>query len=98
MVGVSVSVRTPCQLPPSPSTSMGSTDVMFDASATKPPARPPRSCLSRRGFHVNAIHRVGVIGAGLMGSGIAEVCALAGLDVVVSEVDQPALAAGQQRM
>jgi 3-hydroxybutyryl-CoA dehydrogenase len=47
---------------------------------------------------VNAIHRVGVIGAGLMGSGIAEVCALAGLDVVVSEVDQPALDAGQQRI
>jgi 3-hydroxybutyryl-CoA dehydrogenase len=47
---------------------------------------------------VNAIHRVGVIGAGLMGSGIAEVCALAGLDVVVSEVDQPALDAGAQRI
>ena len=47
---------------------------------------------------MNAIHRVGVIGAGLMGSGIAEVCALAGLDVVVSEVDQPALDAGQQRI
>jgi 3-hydroxybutyryl-CoA dehydrogenase len=33
------------------------------------------------------IHRVGVVGGGLMGSGIAEVCARAGLDVVVVEVD-----------
>jgi 3-hydroxybutyryl-CoA dehydrogenase len=33
------------------------------------------------------IERVGVVGAGLMGSGIAEVCARAGLDVVVREVD-----------
>lgn len=33
------------------------------------------------------IERVGVIGGGLMGSGIAEVCARAGSDVVVHEVD-----------
>ena len=32
------------------------------------------------------ITRVGVIGGGLMGSGIAEVCARSGLDVIVSEV------------
>src|SRR5918996_4377224 len=31
--------------------------------------------------------RVGVIGGGLMGSGIAEVCARAGVDVTVVEVD-----------
>jgi 3-hydroxybutyryl-CoA dehydrogenase len=34
----------------------------------------------------NAIQRVGVVGCGLMGSGIAEVCARAGLDVVVGEM------------
>ncbi|MEI7546669.1 MAG: 3-hydroxyacyl-CoA dehydrogenase NAD-binding domain-containing protein, partial [Actinomycetota bacterium] len=32
------------------------------------------------------IQRVGVVGAGLMGSGIAEVCARAGLAVTVLEV------------
>lgn len=44
------------------------------------------------------ITRVGVIGAGLMGSGIAEVCARAGLDVVVREIDGAAAAAGQARI
>ena len=33
-----------------------------------------------------------------MGSGIAEVCARAGLDVVVREVDADALAAGRGRI
>ena len=33
------------------------------------------------------IERVGVVGAGLMGSGIAEVCARAGADVIVCETD-----------
>jgi len=34
------------------------------------------------------IERVGVVGGGIMGSGIAEVCARAGLDVVLVELDQ----------
>jgi 3-hydroxybutyryl-CoA dehydrogenase len=37
------------------------------------------------------IHTVGVIGAGTMGSGIAQVCALAGLPVVLRDLGQPAL-------
>ncbi|MGD9703523.1 MAG: 3-hydroxybutyryl-CoA dehydrogenase [Acidimicrobiia bacterium] len=44
------------------------------------------------------ISRVGVVGCGLMGSGIAEVCARAGLDVIVREVDAAAAEAGQRRI
>ena len=33
------------------------------------------------------IHRVGVIGAGQMGGGIAHVCALAGYDVLLNDID-----------
>jgi 3-hydroxybutyryl-CoA dehydrogenase len=44
------------------------------------------------------IERVGVVGCGLMGSGIAEVCARAGLDVVVREVDASAAEAGRGRL
>jgi 3-hydroxybutyryl-CoA dehydrogenase len=45
-----------------------------------------------------AVERVGVVGCGLMGSGIAEVCARAGLDVVVREIDNDAVAAGRRRV
>lgn len=44
------------------------------------------------------VERVGVVGAGLMGAGIAEVCARAGLDVVVAEVNPAGLDAGRERI
>ena len=44
------------------------------------------------------ITRVGIIGCGLMGSGIAEVCARAGLDVLVREIDDAAVADGRARI
>ena len=44
------------------------------------------------------IERVGVVGAGLMGSGIAEVCAKAGLSVTVLEVNAEACERGQARI
>ncbi len=47
---------------------------------------------------MTTIERVGVVGCGLMGSGIAEVCARAGLDVIVREVDIAAVEAGMARL
>jgi len=44
------------------------------------------------------IDRVGVVGGGLMGAGIAEVCARAGLDVVVREIDAGAAEVGLRRI
>ena len=44
------------------------------------------------------IERVGVIGGGLMGSGIAEVCARAGSHVVVHEIDAGAAEAALKRI
>src|ERR1700722_14569251 len=57
--------------------------------------RPPPQRL--KGSQLSDIARVGVVGCGLMGSGIAEVCARAGLDVKVVEVNQGALEAGRRR-
>jgi 3-hydroxybutyryl-CoA dehydrogenase len=45
-----------------------------------------------------AIQRIGVVGCGLMGSGIAEVCARAGLDVLVREIDEATAEAGRARL
>jgi len=46
----------------------------------------------------SAIERVGVIGAGQMGGGIAEVCARAGVDVVVFDTTDALTAAGRTRI
>jgi 3-hydroxybutyryl-CoA dehydrogenase len=45
-----------------------------------------------------SIERVGVIGGGLMGSGIAEVCARAGSEVIVHEIHAEAADAARARM
>ncbi|WP_461038337.1 3-hydroxybutyryl-CoA dehydrogenase [Streptomyces mayteni] len=44
------------------------------------------------------IERVGVVGCGQMGAGIAEVCARAGLDVMVAETTGEALELGRTRL
>jgi 3-hydroxybutyryl-CoA dehydrogenase len=44
------------------------------------------------------IRKVGVVGCGLMGSGIVETCARAGYDVVVQEVTQALLERGLERI
>jgi 3-hydroxybutyryl-CoA dehydrogenase len=45
-----------------------------------------------------AVSAVGVVGGGIMGSGIAEVTARAGVDVVLVEIDDRAREAAQQRI
>jgi len=47
-------------------------------------------------FSVEPLRRIGIIGAGQMGGGIAHVCALAGIDVVVSDINEEALQRGRQ--
>jgi 3-hydroxybutyryl-CoA dehydrogenase len=44
------------------------------------------------------VRKIGVVGAGLMGAGIAEVHARAGLDVVIVEASRAALDAGRDRL
>lgn len=41
---------------------------------------------------------IGIVGAGQMGTGIAQVCATAGLTVVLSDVDESALERGRERL
>ena len=45
-----------------------------------------------------AIRKVGVVGCGLMGGGIAQTCAAAGLDTVVREVNEEFLQKGLKRI
>lgn len=47
---------------------------------------------------MSTIERVGVVGCGQMGSGIAEICGRAGLDVVVVETGSAEAAAGSERV
>jgi 3-hydroxybutyryl-CoA dehydrogenase len=44
------------------------------------------------------IERIGVVGCGLMSAGIAEVCARAGLDVMVREINPSAAEVGRRRI
>jgi 3-hydroxybutyryl-CoA dehydrogenase len=44
------------------------------------------------------MEKIGVVGCGLMGSGIAEVCARQGLSVVVVDADETAVKAGEERV
>src|SRR5215469_14491303 len=45
-----------------------------------------------------AIKKVGVVGGGLMGSGIAQTAAQSGYDVLMAEVSDELLARGEQRV
>ncbi len=56
------------------------------------------AALSQEVTNDMAIQRVGVVGFGQMGSGIAQICAQAGLDTLVREVDQSLVDKGFQRV
>jgi 3-hydroxybutyryl-CoA dehydrogenase len=58
-----------------------------DPLMPKPPSSAPST--------LDKLRRIGVIGAGQMGGGIAHVCALAGIEVVVTDVDDDALQRGR---
>jgi 3-hydroxybutyryl-CoA dehydrogenase len=44
---------------------------------------------------MTAVQTIGVIGAGTMGSGIAQVCAVVGLSVTMIDIDEAAVARGR---
>ena len=48
--------------------------------------------------HTDEIKTVGVLGCGLMGAGIAQVCAAAGYQTIVREVDETLLQKGLGRI
>src|SRR5689334_9296941 len=52
----------------------------------------------KEGVTQMAISKVGVLGCGLMGHGISQICAQVGWDVVVREVDQPPLDKGMGKI
>ena len=58
----------------------------LDKLARRPAATPP-----------SRVEKLGIIGAGLMGCGIAYVSALAGMEVMLIDVDQAAAEAGRDR-
>src|SRR5206468_4071176 len=49
------------------------------------------------GLPLREVRRVGVVGAGTMGAGIAQLAAVRGFEVIVQEVSESALAAGMQK-
>ena len=51
---------------------------------------------STRRVSLDRLRRIGVIGSGQMGGGIAHVCALAGYDIVVTDVSDDALQRGRE--
>jgi 3-hydroxyacyl-CoA dehydrogenase/enoyl-CoA hydratase/3-hydroxybutyryl-CoA epimerase len=59
-------------------------------------ARKPPAASENNG--IPAIRRVGIVGAGTMGAGIAQLAAVKGFDVVIQEVDEAALTTGVRKV
>jgi 3-hydroxyacyl-CoA dehydrogenase/enoyl-CoA hydratase/3-hydroxybutyryl-CoA epimerase len=68
--------------------------------ARKPPASftPHAEGTNGETSMVPEIRRVGIVGAGTMGAGIAQLAAIRGFEVVVQEVNDQALAAGMRKI
>ena len=56
--------------------------------------RPKARSAERTETMASNIRKIGVVGAGQMGSGIAHVCALAGLNVLLNDVSADRIKAG----
>jgi 3-hydroxyacyl-CoA dehydrogenase / enoyl-CoA hydratase / 3-hydroxybutyryl-CoA epimerase len=65
--------------------------------ARKLPTAAADSSLAR-GESGRPIRRVGVVGAGVMGAGIAQLAAIKGMEVVIQDVSDAAVAAGAKRI
>jgi 3-hydroxybutyryl-CoA dehydrogenase len=72
----------------------GSPSALASATpAASAPGSSPGVTLRRE---LDRLRRIGVIGAGQMGAGIAHVCALAGFDVALTDVSEAALQRGRE--
>ena len=67
-------------------------------SMTTAPAKEPGPNTKERVPMAIEIKRVGVVGCGLMGSGIAQTCAQSGYETIVHEVNQELLDKGLKRI
>ncbi|MEU9471671.1 3-hydroxybutyryl-CoA dehydrogenase [Streptomyces avermitilis] len=65
-------------------------------TTSEPEATEPEA--TEESAAARAIRRVGVVGCGVMGAGLAEVCARAGLDVLVTSSGEDGLARGRGRL
>ena len=74
----------------------GDGGAMLEAAGSRAPPRRLRAARpnDQEEAQQMEISKVGVVGCGLMGHGIAQICAQAGWDVVVREVDQEKLDKG----
>src|ERR1700759_357606 len=54
----------------------------------------PKERTQTRSSMAHTIHKIGVVGAGQMGNGIAHVCALSGFHVLLNDLAQDRITAG----
>jgi 3-hydroxyacyl-CoA dehydrogenase/enoyl-CoA hydratase/3-hydroxybutyryl-CoA epimerase len=71
---------------------------LMDLFFSRERARKPGTWVDEKSCTPGSIRRVAVIGAGAMGTGIAQLAAYRGLEVLLNDVDEKALAAGMTRI